>query len=75
MSGGHAHHQLYRPGDTAVHRLAPQCKLVAVLTFVLIVVSTPQTRFWAFGAYAALLAAVAQMAHIPFGAIARRMVV
>jgi cobalt/nickel transport system permease protein len=48
---------------------------VAVLAFVLIVVSTPQTSFWAFGGYAALLAAVSLLAHVPFSAIARRMVV
>lgn len=74
MSGGH-HHQLYRSGNTAVHRLPPQCKLIAVLTFVLVVVSTPPNWFWAFGAYAGLLAAVALMAHVPFGAVLRRMVV
>ena len=75
MSGGHSHHHLYRPGDTVVHRLAPQCKLVAVLAFVLIVVSTPRTSFWAFGVYACLLAAVAALARIPFGVIVRRMTV
>jgi cobalt/nickel transport system permease protein len=58
-----------------VHRLPPQCKLVAVLTFVLIVVSTPPSSFWAFGGYAVLLAAVALVARVPFGAVARRMVV
>lgn len=75
MSGGHSHLQIYRPGDTAVHRLPPQCKLVAVLAFVLVVVSTPQTYFWAFGGYAALLAGVTMLADVPFSAVARRMVV
>jgi cobalt/nickel transport system permease protein len=58
-----------------VHRLAPQCKLVAVLAFILIVVTTPPTSFWAFGGYAVLLAAVALIARVPFSAIAARMVV
>jgi cobalt/nickel transport system permease protein len=58
-----------------VHRLAPQCKLVAVLAFILIVVTTPPTSFWAFGGYAALLAAVALIARVPFRSIAARMVV
>lgn len=75
MSGGHSHSQIYRPGDTVVHRLPPQCKLMAVLTFVLIVVTTPETSFWAFGGYAALLAFVALVARVPFPAVARRMVV
>jgi cobalt/nickel transport system permease protein len=74
VSGGHSH-QLYRPGTTVVHRLPPQCKLVAVLTFVLIVVSTPRGQFWAFGVYAGLLAVVALLARIPFGVVVRRMVV
>ncbi len=77
MSGGHGlhHHHLYRPGDSVVHRLPPHCKLVAVLAFVLIVVSTPRTQFWAFGVYAALLVAVAILARVPLGLVARRMVV
>lgn len=77
MSGGHGlhHHHLYRPGDTVVHRLPPHCKLVAVLAFVLIVVSTPRTQFWAFGVYAGLLVAVAMLARIPLTVVVRRMVV
>jgi cobalt/nickel transport system permease protein len=70
-----SHHLLYRHGDTLVHRLPPQCKLVAVLAFVLIVVSTPATHFWAFGAYAGLLAGVATVSKVPLPVIARRMVV
>lgn len=58
-----------------MHRLPPQCKLVAVLAFVLTVVSTPATSFWAFGAYAALLAAVALIARVSFSAVVRGMVV
>lgn len=58
-----------------MHRLPPQCKLAAVLTFVLIVVTTPATAFWAFGGYAALLAVVALIARVPFSAVVRRMVV
>lgn len=77
MSGGHGlhHHHLYRPGGSLVHRLPPHCKLVAALAFVVIVVSTPRTQFWAFAVYACLLAAVAMMAGIPFGVVLRRMVV
>ena len=51
MGAGHAH-QLYRPGDSPVHRLPPHCKLPPVLAFVVVVVSTPRERFWAFGLYA-----------------------
>lgn len=73
--GGGSHHLLYRHGDTLVHRLPPQCKLLAVLSFVLIVVSTPATHFWAFAAYACALAGVALVSHVPFRVVVRRMVV
>ncbi|RFS83164.1 cobalt ECF transporter T component CbiQ [Actinomadura spongiicola] len=78
MGAGHAAgaaHRLYVPGASPVHRLPPQCKLVAVLAFVLLVVATPRERFWAFGVYALLLAAVAATARIPFGTVARRVVI
>ncbi|WP_431902902.1 cobalt ECF transporter T component CbiQ [Nonomuraea sp. bgisy101] len=74
MGAGH-HHQLYRPGDTPVHRLPPQCKLVAVLVFAGVVVATPREAFWAFGAYALLLALVAGIARVPLPYVAGRMVI
>ncbi|ACZ83995.1 cobalt ECF transporter T component CbiQ [Streptosporangium roseum] len=72
---GSGHHQLYRPGDTPVHRLPPQCKLAAVAGFALVVVATPREWLWAFGLYALLLAAVASAARVPFSFLLRRMVV
>jgi cobalt/nickel transport system permease protein len=74
MGTGHGH-RLYRHGDTVVHRLPAHCKIVAMVTFVLIVVATPRQQFWAFAAYAGLLAVVARLAHVPAGFIARRLVV
>jgi cobalt/nickel transport system permease protein len=74
VSGGHAH-ALYVPGSSVVHRLPPHCKLVALLTFVLVVVSTPRDAFWAFGVYALLLASVAVLAGVPATTVLRRMVV
>lgn len=74
MSAGHTS-ALYRPGTSVVHRLPPHTKLVAVLAFVLVVVATPRTAFWAFGVYAALLVAVAAVARVPASVVARRMVV
>lgn len=75
MSTGHRTHSLYRPANTPLHRLAPQCKIVAMLGFVLVVVATPPQRVWAFGAYAALLAAVAAVAAVPALLIVRRMLI
>ena len=74
MSAGHKH-ALHLARDTPVHRLPPHCKLVAVLAFVLVVVATPRTAFWAFGVYAALLAGVAATALVPALTVLRRMVV
>ncbi|GAA2865680.1 cobalt ECF transporter T component CbiQ [Streptosporangium fragile] len=74
MGAGH-HHQLYRPGDTPVHRLPPQCKLAAAAGFALVVVATPREWFGAFGLYAALLAGAAYAARVPPGFVLRRMAV
>ena len=32
-----------------LHRIAPQCKLLATVLFVFAVVATPKEQFWAFG--------------------------
>ena len=74
MAAGHAH-ALYVPRDSPVHRLPAQCKIAAVVCFVLVVVSTPATTFWAFGAYAAVLLAVVLTARLSPPLVARRMVV
>ncbi|GIH75962.1 cobalt ECF transporter T component CbiQ [Planobispora longispora] len=74
MSAGH-HHQLYRAGDTPAHRLPPQCKLAAVVGFVVTVVATPREWFAAFAAYALLLAGVLLLAKIPPGFVLRRMAI
>lgn len=74
MSAGH-HHRLFQPGDTVIHRLPPQCKLVAVAAFAIVVVATPREAFWAFGAYLVILGFIAIAARVPFIGILRRMVI
>jgi cobalt/nickel transport system permease protein len=74
MGAGHAH-GLYRPGTSALHRLAPECKLLAVFLFVLVVVSTPREQFWAFGVFALVLVAVAAVGHVPLPHVLRRLVI
>ncbi|MEV1004365.1 cobalt ECF transporter T component CbiQ [Nonomuraea sp. NPDC050202] len=74
MGAGH-HHRLYLPGESVVHRLPPQCKLLAVFAFALVVVATRRERFWAFAAYAVLLGAVAVAARVPGTYVLRRMVI
>ena len=74
MGSGHAH-RLHLPGSSPVHRLPAHTKLVAVLAFVVVVVSTPREAVWAFAGYALLLAAVARAARVPAGFALRRMAV
>lgn len=58
-----------------MHRLPPQCKLLAAAAFAVAVVATPRESFWAFGVYALLLAGVAVAARVPAPFILRRMVI
>jgi cobalt/nickel transport system permease protein len=74
MSGGHGHaHGLYRPGQSPLHRLRPECKVVAAVAFVLAVVATPREAFWAFALDAAVLVAVARLAAVPLLVLLRRL--
>ncbi len=73
MGGGHGHsHVLFVHADSGVHRLAPECKVVATVLFVLAVVATPREAFWAFGVDAAILIAVALVARVPLLGWGRR---
>jgi cobalt/nickel transport system permease protein len=74
MGAGHAH-VLLHPGNSVVHRLSAQTKLVAAIAFVLVVVATPSKQVWAFGLHAVLLIVVAATARIPARLITRRMLV
>ncbi|MFI0417570.1 cobalt ECF transporter T component CbiQ [Spongiactinospora sp. 9N601] len=74
MGAGHGP-AIHRAGDSAVHRLPPQCKLAAAAGFVVVVVATPRELFWAFAAYLALLAGVAAVAGVPAGFALRRMAI
>ncbi|MCX4726032.1 cobalt ECF transporter T component CbiQ [Streptomyces sp. NPDC090052] len=74
MGAGHAH-KLYRHGHSPVHDLPPHCKLAAVFTFVLVVVSTPREAMWAFALYAVLLAGVTAVARIPAGFLLKRLLI
>ncbi|MGW1140003.1 cobalt ECF transporter T component CbiQ [Streptomyces zhihengii] len=74
MGAGHVH-RLYRHGHSPVHTLPAHCKLIAVLCFVLIMVSTPREAVWAFGVYAVLLAGVTAGARIPAGFVLKRLLV
>ena len=74
VSGTHAH-ALYVPGDSAMHRVRPECKLLAQLLFVFAVVATPREAFWAFGVYAIILLALMHVAGLPPRFVAKRLVI
>ncbi|MDK3257739.1 cobalt ECF transporter T component CbiQ [Blastococcus capsensis] len=68
----------YVPGSSAVHRLEPHLKLVSVLAFAVVVVSTPVHAPWAPVAYGGYLLAVltaAAVAGVGPGRLARSLVV
>jgi cobalt/nickel transport system permease protein len=64
VGAGHVH-VLYRPGGSRVHVMPSQVKIVAAVLFVVCVVATPRTEFWAFGGYLGLLLGVWAIAGIP----------
>jgi cobalt/nickel transport system permease protein len=55
---------LFRPGDTVVHRLAPEVKIVAAVLSTLAIVLTPREALPAFAAYLGLIAVVALLARV-----------
>lgn len=63
MAAGHVH-LLYRDTPSPVHRLSPEVKIVAMVAFTIAVVATPREAFWAFAAYAVLVAVVAAAARV-----------
>ena len=73
MGGRHRHLVLHHEGR--LHRLPPQCKLLATLLFVFAVVATPKEQFWAFGAHAGLIVLAALIGSVPLLVVARRLVI
>jgi cobalt/nickel transport system permease protein len=70
-----AHAADVAPVQTAVHRLAPQCKVAALVAFVLSVALVPHGVAWPYALDAALLGVVAVAARVPAGLLARRLVI
>ena len=76
MSGRHDFgSSLYVARSSVVHRLSPQCKLLATILFVFVVVSTPRAAFWAFGAEAGLLLVAAVVSRVPLVLLLRRLTI
>lgn len=67
--------RLFVPGGSAVHRLAPEAKLAALVVFVSAVAITPRHAVCAFIVDGAVLLSVAVAARIPLRVLARRALV
>ena len=75
-SMGAAHgDRLYVPGSSPIHRLAPQCKILSTVLFVVAVVAAPREQFWAFAMFGVLLVAMAMLARLPMLVMARRLTI
>lgn len=61
--------------ETAVHRLAPECKVAALIAFVVAVALVPHGSFAPYAIDATVLAAVAVWARVPAGFLARRVAI
>ena len=66
MGAGHSH-ALYVHRHSPVHALEPEVKIAASVLFTVAVVATPREALWAFGAYLAVIVAVALTARIGLG--------
>ncbi|WP_336923358.1 cobalt ECF transporter T component CbiQ [Aquipuribacter sp. SD81] len=82
MGAGHAHGSrgsvsdgLYVEGDSVLHRLPAEVKVVGLVLVVVTVVATPREQAWAFAVHAALLAGLVVVAGLPARTVARRMVI
>ncbi|MDA2944142.1 MAG: cobalt ECF transporter T component CbiQ [Actinomycetota bacterium] len=79
MSGAHAHgsavDSLFVEAESAVHGLAPEAKLVALVGFVVAAALTPRTSVWAFGVYAVAIWLVVFVSHVPVRVVLRRLAV
>ncbi len=74
MSAGHGH-RLHYHGHSPVHRAQAHLKLVALVTFMLVVVATPRDWYPVFGGYLALLVGVVGLSRVPPAYLAKRMLI
>jgi cobalt/nickel transport system permease protein len=74
VGAGHGH-RLYYHGHSAVHRGPAHLKILALVGFMLIVVATPREWYPVFGGYLLLLLGVIAWSRVPYGYLAKRMVI
>jgi cobalt/nickel transport system permease protein len=73
--GAGQHRALTIEGESYLHHMAPECKVLATALFVFVVVLTPREAFWAFAIYAAVIGALAVAAQLPLASLGRRLVI
>jgi cobalt/nickel transport system permease protein len=74
VGAGHGH-RLHYHGHSVVHRAPAHLKLVALVGFMLVVVATPRGWFPVFGVYLLLLLGLVTLSRVPYGYLAKRMLV
>lgn len=74
MGAGHGH-KLHYHGHSPVHRLAGHLKILALLGFMVVVVSTPGQWYAAFAGYLTALLVVVGISRVPPSYLLKRMVV
>ena len=74
MGAGHGH-RLHYHGHSVVHRAPAHLKLLALVSFMLVVVATPREWYAAFGFYVLLLFVVVALSRVPPLYLARRMLI
>ena len=73
--GGDVSERLYVHGHSLLHQLPAHIKVVAMVSFIFIVVATPPEQFWAFGVYALFLIIVIRISGVRFRTVAPRMLI
>jgi len=74
MGAGHGH-KLHYHGHSRIHRAPAHVKIATLVLFMLTVVATPREWYPVFAGYFALVLGVIALSQVPFGYIAKRMVV
>ena len=74
MGAGHGH-KLHYHGHSRIHRAPAHVKIATLVVFMLTVVATPREWYPVFAGYFALVLGVIVVSQVPFGYIAKRMVV
>jgi cobalt/nickel transport system permease protein len=74
MGAGHGH-KLHYHGHSRIHRAPAHVKIATLVVFMLTVVATPREWYPVFAGYFALVLGVIALSQVPFGYIAKRMVV